>query len=108
MDLFSAFATGQRIIVLAIWAGSVFAAVLALLHAVVQRPDAFTAVDRQSKLIWVSILGAATIVMTFFGVLSAGITGILALAGLVAVLVYLVDVRKRVDDVQGRSWFRKK
>ena len=26
----------------------------------------------------------------------------------VAMLVYLVDVRKRVDDIQGKSWFSKR
>lgn len=32
----------------------------------------------------------------------------LGIIGVVAMLVYLVDVRKRVDDIQGKSWFSKK
>ena len=32
---------------------------------------------------------------------------LLYLVGVVAMLVYLVDVRPRVDSIQGKSWFKK-
>ncbi|MEP9395388.1 MULTISPECIES: DUF2516 family protein [Gordonia] len=107
MNFFSAMATGQMILILVISIAAALAAVVALIHAAVQRPDAFTAVDRQSKVIWVSILAASAIVLVFFGFFASGIMGILAIAAIVATLVYLVDVRKRVDAIQNKSWFRK-
>nr|WP_040524531.1 DUF2516 family protein [Gordonia effusa] len=81
------------------------ASVVALIHAAIQRPDAFPAVDRQTKVIWVSLLTAASIFTGLFSIASP--PGVLAVAGIVVMLVYLVDVRPRVDSVQGRSWFRK-
>lgn len=79
------------------------AAIVSLVHAAVQRPDAFTAVDKLSKPAWVGILVAATLVIWLFGPLS-----LFGLIGVIAVLVYVVDVRPRTDEIQGKSWFRKK
>ena len=64
------------------------AAVFALIHAVRQRKDAFTAVDKLSKPIWLGILAVATLVLLILPVV--GLFGIVAV---VAVCVYLVDVR---------------
>ncbi|NLE78933.1 MAG: DUF2516 family protein [Rhodococcus sp.] len=75
-------------------------AAYALFHAFRQRKDAFTAVDKLSKPIWLSILGVSFVVLLFF-------TGLhlLGIAAIIAVCVYLVDVRPRVDDVQrGPRW----
>ena len=75
-------------------------AVFALLHAVRQRPDAFTAVDKLNKPIWLGIIGVSLLVLLVFS--PVGILGIIAI---VAVCVYLVDVRPRVDDIQrGPRW----
>lgn len=104
MDFLTAMFVGQSMVLLAIQIVAGVASLIALIHAAIQRPDAFTAVDRQSKVIWVSILAAATVFTFFFSVASPG--GILAIVGIVATLVYLVDVRPRVDSIQGRSWFR--
>ncbi|MGV9827612.1 MULTISPECIES: DUF2516 family protein [unclassified Gordonia (in: high G+C Gram-positive bacteria)] len=89
------------LLVLTVVAG--LASALALVHAAVQRSDAFPAVDRQSKVIWVSILAAATLFIWVFGAVN-----FLGLAGIVAMLVYLVDVRPRVDAIQGKHWFSKR
>lgn len=67
----------------------------ALFHAIRQRPDAFTAVDKLNKPGWVAILAIALMILLVFPVI--GIVGIIAV---VAVCVYLVDVRPKVDDVQ--------
>lgn len=79
------------------------AAIVSLVHAAVQRPDAFTAVDKLSKPAWVGILVVATLVIWLFGPLS-----LFGIIGVIAVLVYVVDVRPRTDEIQGKSWFRKK
>jgi uncharacterized membrane-anchored protein len=75
-------------------------AAFALFHAARQRKDAFTAVDKLSKPIWLSILAVAFLVLLLFPAVQ--LFGIVAV---VAVCVYLVDVRPRVDDVQrGPRW----
>ncbi|WP_376767178.1 DUF2516 family protein [Gordonia asplenii] len=105
MDFLTVMGYGQSLVFLLIQVAAFLASLTALIHAAIQRPDAFTAVDRQTKVIWVSILTAASVFTLFFSISSAG--SILAIAGIVAALVYLVDVRPRVDSIQGRSWFRK-
>jgi len=87
---------------------TVVGAVVSLIHAVATRPDAFTAVDAQSKVFWVVVTAVSTLVGVFLGAFSLlSMLGIFYLAAVVAVIVYLVDVRPRVDEVQGKSWFRK-
>lgn len=96
-------AYGQNLILLALTVIAGVASAVALLHAAIQRPDAFPAVDRQSKVIWVAILAAATLFIWVFGAIN-----FLGLIGVVAMLVYLVDVRPKVDAIQGKHWFSKK
>ena len=103
VDFFSVMTYGQSLIMLTLTVVAGIASTVALIHAAIQRPDAFPAVDRQSKVIWVSILAAATLFIWFFGAVN-----FLGIIGVVAMLVYLVDVRKRVDDIQGKSWFSKR
>lgn len=101
-SLFSITAAGQSLI---LWTLTVVAGVvspIALVHASIQRKDAFPAVDRQSKVVWVALLAGSTLFIWFFQAPS-----LLYLVGVVAMLVYLVDVRPRVDSIQGKSWFKK-
>jgi len=85
------------------WAGTL-AGVYAFIHALLQRGDAFTAADRKTKPIWLAITAASTVAMGLFGFGGAGT--LFWLAGIVAVLVYLVDVRPKLNDVQrrGKNW----
>ncbi|ROZ89303.1 DUF2516 family protein [Gordonia sp. OPL2] len=96
-------AYGQNLILLLLTVVAGVASAVALVHAALQRSDAFPAVDRQSKVIWVSILAVATLFIWLFGAVN-----FLGLIGVVAMLVYLVDVRPRVDDIQGKRWFSKR
>lgn len=78
--------------------------VFALLHAAVQRADAFIAADRRTKATWVGITGAALLGM-LVGQYIPFLGFIIWVAAWVAVLVYLVDVRPAVVDVQrGPRW----
>ncbi|MFD4368619.1 DUF2516 family protein [Rhodococcus sp. NPDC058521] len=89
-----------RTILLVIQVVALGAAAYALFHAARQRKDAFTAVDKLSKPIWLTILAVAFVVLLVF-------TGVqlLGIVAIVAVCVYLVDVRPRVDDIQrGPRW----
>lgn len=75
-------------------------AVYAFVHAAMQRSDAYTAADKLTKPVWLVILGVAvalTSVLAFvFNVLGMAIAA--CAAGL-----YLVDVRPKLLEIQGKS-----
>lgn len=89
---------------MALWWASIPVGIYAFGHAAMQRADAFTAVDKLTKPAWLGISGGGALAL----VLSRGLLGagaIFWIAGLVAVLVYIVDVRPKVTEVQkGSSW----
>jgi len=75
----------------------------AFVHALMQRSDAFTAADKLTKPAWLGITGGGTAALLLFG--PGGVGSIFWLAGLVAVLVYMVDVRPKLIEVQrGPRW----
>ncbi len=77
--------------------------VYAFIHALMQRPDAYTAIDRMTKPAWLGITAGGTVALILFHI--AGIGLMFWIAGLVAVLVYIVDVRPRLIEVQrGNRW----
>ena len=83
-----------------IWA--VFlATVYAFVHAAMQRPDAYPAVDKLTKPVWLIILGVAAVLCFFFGVQTLDI--FFPTIAAVAAGVYLVDVRPKLLEVQGKS-----
>ena len=79
------------------WAGAIVG-LFAFLHAVTQRKDAYTAADRKTKVFWGAVTGAGTAALVLFSPTNGGF--IFWVAGLVAVLVYLVDVRPKLNEVQ--------
>jgi O-antigen/teichoic acid export membrane protein len=72
------------------------ATVYAFVHAAMQRPDAYTAADKLTKPVWLVILGVGVLLA-----LVLGITGVAIAA--VAAGVYLVDVRPKILEIQGKS-----
>jgi Protein of unknown function (DUF2516) len=68
----------------------------AFVHAAMQRGDAYTAAGKLTKPVWLIILGAGVLLG-----LVLGVTGIAIAA--VAAGVYLVDVRPKLLDIQGKS-----
>ncbi|KJR07358.1 DUF2516 family protein [Gordonia sihwensis] len=96
----------QQYILLAITVIAGVTAVVALVHAAITRPDAFTAVDAQTKTFWVAVLAVSTLLIWLVQA-SLGFGLMFFLAAITAVLVYVVDVRVRTDEILGRSWFRK-
>lgn len=77
--------------------------VWAVVHAVRQRPDAFTAVDKLTKFKWLGILAVSALIIFFLGYNGSGF--LLSLIATVAVFVYQADVRPKVDEVQrGSRW----
>jgi 4-amino-4-deoxy-L-arabinose transferase-like glycosyltransferase len=69
--------------------------VYAFVHAAMQRHDAYTAAEKLTKPVWLLILGVAA-ALTFIGVFGIAIAA--CAAG-----VYLVDVRPKLLEIQGKS-----
>ncbi|MCT7658564.1 DUF2516 family protein [Mycobacterium deserti] len=71
-------------------------AVYAVVHAAMQRPDAYTAADKLTKPVWLVILGVGIVLALLLGITGTAIAA-------VAAGVYLVDVRPKILEVQGKS-----
>jgi hypothetical protein len=74
--------------------------VYAFVHAALQRSDAYTAAEKLSKPAWLAILGGAVALTSILGFI-LGVMGVVLAA--VATGVYLVDVRPKLLEVQGKS-----
>ena len=72
------------------------ATIYAFVNAAMQRQDAYPAADKLTKPVWLAILGIAALLSWVLGV-----TGMVIAA--VAAGVYLVDVRPKLLEVQGKS-----
>ncbi len=96
-------------LLLAITVLTVIGGLACLVHAIMTRKDAFDAVDTKSKPFWVAVLAISTLVAALFGAgsLLSSFWGLFYLAGVIGICVYLAEVRPRMDEIQGRSWFRK-
>ncbi len=68
----------------------------ALIDCITRPSNAFEAAGKLTKPAWVAITAIALAVAFLFGSL-----GILGLAGVVASIVYLVDVRPAIKEIQG-------
>ncbi|MDT8909951.1 DUF2516 family protein [Amycolatopsis sp. PS_44_ISF1] len=84
--------------------GSALVGLFAFVHALFQRSDAYPAADRRTKPIWALITFGATLALVLFEIQDAGF--IFWVPAMAAVLVYLVDVRPRLNEVQrgNRNW----
>ncbi|MHB2023051.1 MAG: DUF2516 family protein [Mycobacteriales bacterium] len=91
-------ATAFAYLMLLIDAAGFVVALFALVDALVRKPPAFRAVGRGGKALWIAILGAAVAVSA----LGAGILNIVGVAGLVASIVYLVDLRPKLRELTAR------
>jgi hypothetical protein len=75
-------------------------AVYAFVHAALQRSDAYAAADKLTKPVWLVILGVAVALTSVLG-FAFGVLGIAIAA--CAAGVYLVDVRPKLLEIQGKS-----
>lgn len=84
-----------------LWLAAMAGTIFALVHAVRQRKDAFPAVDKLTKPIWVSILAVALGLLVVAGTA----VGLLGIISVIATGIYLADVRPKVDEIQrGPRW----
>ncbi|WP_455351469.1 DUF2516 family protein [Streptomyces sp. SYSU K217416] len=72
-------------------------AVVALFFAVTAREDAYRAAGKQTKPFWLILLGITVVVNLFVPML------FLQIAGLIATIVFMVDVRPALKQVSGGS-----
>ena len=71
--------------------------VYAFVHAAIQRPDAYTAAGKLTKPVWLLIIGGSVLLLLVFrDPFGAAIAA-------VASGIYLVDVRPKILDIQGKS-----
>ncbi|MFB7211262.1 DUF2516 family protein [Streptomyces sp. NPDC056255] len=90
--------TGFSTFVLLLYVAMMVLAVVALIMAAMAREDAYPAADKQKKSFWLIILGiavAVNLLSLYMSVL------FLQLAGVVASIVFLVDVRPALQAVSG-------
>ncbi|MFR9796054.1 DUF2516 family protein [Streptomyces sp. MS06] len=78
-------------------------AAFGLFDAAFRREDAFRAADKQNKVFWLIVLALALAVSFFFSIFS-----FLPVIGVIASIVYIVDVRPALRQVSGGSgWGRR-
>lgn len=79
----------------AIGLATLIASAWAFIDCLRARPDAFPAIGRQSKNVWLALTGGATLVSlaTFSPI------GILGIASIVIAGVYLLDIRPRIAEI---------
>lgn len=99
----------QLLVLIVLWAVAFGCEAYALTDAARQRADAFTAAGKLTKNKWLAILAVAAafgfLSMPWMPVLQT--LGFLSLAGAVAAVVYLVDVRPALRRMTGggyRQW----
>ncbi len=95
-----------EIVTLLLAVGGAITGVFAAVDAASRRSDAFAAADKQTKGTWAGITVASAVVLglAFFGGVFAP-QNLLWLAALTGSLVYLLDVRPRLREVQrGGRW----
>jgi hypothetical protein len=89
-----------RVVLYVLQIAVLLTSVYAFVHAALQRSDAYTAAEKLSKPAWLAILGGAVALTSILGFI-LGVMGVVLAA--VATGVYLVDVRPKLLEVQGKS-----
>jgi hypothetical protein len=83
------------------WVLSVAAFVVeawAFIDAIRRPPGAFTATGKQTKQLWLIILGVAAVIGLFGVTYGVSLVSILPVAAFVAAAIYLADVRPKVSE----------
>ncbi len=87
----------QNLVVLILWVLFGIVKIWAFVDCVRRPAEAFPAVGRVSKILWLILTGAAALT----GLIPNLTIGIIGIAGIVVALVYLFDVRVRIIDITG-------
>jgi hypothetical protein len=87
----------QNVIVLVLWVVFGVVKIWAFADCVRRPAVAFPAVGRVSKVLWLLLTGVAMLT----GLIPGMTLGLIGIAGLIAALVYLFDVRPRIVEISG-------
>ena len=91
------FGAAQSFIVLAVWIILLAVKGFAFIDCLRRPTEAFPAVGKQSKILWLALTGVALLT----GLLPNMTLNFIGIAGAVAALVYLFDVRPRIIEILG-------
>jgi len=70
-------------------------ALFAFIDVLRTRADAFPAVERQTKVVWLIFIGLSVLVIPF------GVVNFLGIIGVIVTMFYFVDVRPKVREITG-------
>ncbi len=87
----------QNLIVLALHYATLVVSVWAFVDCLRRRADAFPAISRQTKNVWLALTGGATVV----SLLGFSPLGMFGLAAMVIAGIYLLDVKPRIAEITG-------
>lgn len=85
----------QNLVTMVLWAVFAVIKIWAFVDCARQRSDAFPAVQRQTKALWLILTGIAALT----GLLPGLTLGIIGIAGVVIALIYLFEVKPRIASV---------
>lgn len=94
------FDTVQGLLVLGLWVVMLAVKGYAFIDCIRRPKEAFPAIGRKSKVLWLVLTGAAAVTGLLYSYVSP--LGLIGLAGAVIALVYLFDVRPRIREITGR------
>ena len=94
------FDTVQGLVLLAVWVVTFAVKAFAFVDCIRRPAEAFPAVGRQSKPLWLILTGLAAAT----GVFPSLTVTIFGLAGIIIGLIYVFDIRVRIIDITSRRW----
>ncbi len=83
------------VIQFAIGLATLMACALAFLHCLRARPDAFPAIGRHSKNLWLALTGGATLL----SLVTPNSIGYVGIASIVISGVYLLDIKPKITEI---------
>ncbi len=92
------FGAVQGLVLYALWIILLLVKVFALVDCIRRPAEAFPAVGRKSKVLWLILTAVAALV----GLIPGSTLDLLGIAGTVIALIYLFDVRPKILEITGR------
>ena len=84
----------QNVVLIAVWVVFAVLKVWAFVDCLRQKEQVFPAVERQSKVLWLILTGISALTGLVFDPL-----GIVGIAGVVVALIYLFEVKPRIQQL---------
>ncbi|MEI6361561.1 MAG: DUF2516 family protein [Actinomycetes bacterium] len=94
------FGNVQDLVLLALWVITLALKGYAFIDCLRRPQQAFPAVGRQTKILWLAITAIAALT----GLLPSMTLNLIGIAGTVVALVYLFDVRTKIIDITSNRW----